>query len=128
MDPISDMFTRIQNGYRAKNAAVILPYSKVKEEILKLLLERDYISGIEKRGRKVRKFLEVALRYRGAAPAFGGFRRLSKSSRRLYVKAGDIRPVRQGFGMLIVSTPQGLKSGDQARKARLGGELIAEVW
>ena len=128
MDPIADMFTRLRNGYRAKKATVILPYSKIKEGILRLLAAKHYISDMEKKGRKVRKFLEVGLRYDGVSPALTHIRRLSKPSRRLYLRKDEIRPVRQGFGLLIVSTSKGLMSGEEARKSGLGGEAIAEIW
>lgn len=128
MDPIADMLVRIQNGYRAKLPAVVVPYSRLKERIADVLHARGFVVGVEKRGRKVRKFLELTLRYEGAAPAMVGFRRLSKPSRRLYLKGSGIRPVRQGFGLLIVSTSQGVMSGEEAKKAGVGGEVIAEVW
>ena len=83
---------------------------------------------MEKKGRKVRKFLEVGLRYDGVSPALTHIRRLSKPSRRLYLRKDEIRPVRQGFGLLIVSTSKGLMSGEEARKSGLGGEAIAEIW
>ena len=128
MDPIADMLTQIKNGYRARKSSVIFPYSKLKSEIVEVLASRGYIAGLEKKGRKVRKFLEVKLRYDGTTPALEGARRISKPSRRLYVPARDIRPVRQGFGLVILSTSKGIMSGEDARKARVGGEIIAEVW
>jgi len=128
MDPISDMLIRIQNGYRATQATVVVPYSRLKEAIARVLEARRYIAGFEKRGRKVRKFLEVKLRYEGSTPALVAVRRISKSSRRSYLKCCEIRPVRQGYGLLIVSTSQGVMSGEEARKAGLGGEAMAEVW
>lgn len=128
MDPVADMLTRIRNGYRAKKPTAIVAYSKLKEEILRVLEARGYIAGYEKRGRKVRKFLEIKLRYDGETPAIEGIRRISKSSRRLYVGRGEIRSVRQGFGMSLISTSRGLMSGEEARKAGVGGEIIAEVW
>ena len=127
-DPISDFFNRIQNAYRAERAATIVPYSRLKEEIAKVLEAKNYIAGYEKKGRKVRKFLEVKLRYDGTMPAMHGVKRLSRPSRRLYAGASDIRPVKQGYGFLVISTSKGLMSGDEARKATLGGELIAEIW
>lgn len=128
MDPISDFFTRIRNGYHAKLTSVVLPYSKLKEEIAKILERKRYIDGMEKKGRKVRKFLEVRLRYDGVKPAIRGLQTISKPSRRLYVQATEIKPVRQGFGTLIVSTSKGLMTGEEAKKAKIGGEAIAEVW
>ena len=128
MDPISDIFVRIQNGYRARKATVVLPYSRTKERIAEVLAARRFVNGVEKRGRKVRKFLEVELRYDEGAAALQGMRRLSKPSRHLYLGVRDIRPVRQGFGLLILSTPLGIMAGEDARRAGVGGEAIAEVW
>ena len=128
MDPISDLLVRIRNGYRVRRPTVLVPYSRFKGEIVRVLGERGYVGGVERRGRRVRKTLEISLRYKDGEPAFRGAKRLSKSSRRVYVKAGSIRPVLQGTGMLILSTPQGVMTGEEARKARVGGEAIAEVW
>ena len=128
MDPISDFFIRIQNAYRVKKGAVVVPYSNLKAEIARLLEARGYIMSFERKGRKVRKFLEIKLRYDGGRPALTALRRVSKPSRRLYVRRRELRPVRQGFGTAIVSTSKGLMSGEDARKAGLGGEVIAEVW
>ncbi|OHA08995.1 MAG: 30S ribosomal protein S8 [Candidatus Sungbacteria bacterium RIFCSPLOWO2_01_FULL_59_16] len=127
-DPISDLLTRIRNGYRARKPLIVLPHSELKEGILRLLEARRYIGGFEKKGRRIRKFLEVKLHYEDSAPALHGIRRISKPSRRIYLGADDIRPVRQGYGFLIVSTSKGLLSGEEARKGRVGGEVIAEVW
>lgn len=128
MDPIADFFTRIKNGYRAKKATVVVPHSSLKAEVARLLAERGYVEGVEKKGRKVRKFLELKLRYHGTAPALTDVKLISKPSRRIYLKRGEIRSPRQGFGTLIVSTSQGLMTGEEARKAGLGGEAIAEIW
>lgn len=128
MDPISDMFVRIANASRARHAAVTMPYSRLKDRIAVALASRGFVAGAEKKGRRVRKFLEITLAYVDGAPVLTGFRRLSKPSRRLYVAAREIRPVRGGTGMLILSTPQGVMTGEEARKAGVGGETIAEVW
>lgn len=128
MDPIADMFIRIKNGYRARKSAVVLPYSKMKESIAQVLEARGYIAGYEKKGRKVRKFLDITLRYDDGAPALERVRRISKASRRLYAGKSEIRRVRQGHGLVIVSTSKGIMSGEDAREAGIGGELIAEIW
>ena len=128
MDPIADFFNRIANAYRAKKPTVIVPHSKMKEAIASVLKARGYIAGFEKKGRKVRKFLELELRYAGASPVLSSARRISKSSRRVYSGAADIKRVRQGFGLLILSTPKGVMSGEDAKQAHIGGEVIAEVW
>lgn len=128
MDPIADFFIRIKNGYQARKGIVVVPHSKMKGEIAKLLEAKQYLAGIEKKGRKVRKFLELRLRYVEGRPALTTIRRISRVSRRRYIGASDIRPVRQGFGLLILSTSQGILSGADAKKAGVGGEIIAEVW
>lgn len=128
MDPISDFFTRIKNGYRARKTTVVVPHSGPKAEIARLLAGRGYLEAVEKKGRKVRKFLELKLRYRGAVPALTGVTLISKPSRRIYLKRSEIRLPRQGFGTLIVSTSQGFMTGQEAKKAGVGGEAIAEVW
>lgn len=128
MDPISDFLNQIKNAYRARKASVVVPYSKIKDQIAGVLEDKGYIAAKEKKGRKVRKFLEIKLRYDGNGPAMAHIKRVSKPSRRLYVGKDDIRPVRQGFGISIVSTSKGIMAGDNARKLGLGGEMIAEVW
>ena len=127
-DPIADFFTRIKNGYHARQASVSIPHSSLKQAIAEVLSARRLVGDVEKKGRKVRKFLEIGLRYEDGAPALTGVKLLSRSSRRLYAGKSEIRPVRQGFGMLIISTSKGVMSGEDARKAGTGGTLIAEVW
>ena len=128
MDSVSDFFIRIKNGYRAKKAMVVVPHSKLKAEIARVLQARGYVGEVEKKGRRVRKFLELELRYPSNAPALESVRLISKPSRKIYLKKDEIRPVRQGFGLLIVSTSRGVMSGEEARQAGLGGMAIAEVW
>ncbi|MBI3627505.1 MAG: 30S ribosomal protein S8 [Candidatus Sungbacteria bacterium] len=122
------MIIRIQNGYRAKKEAVVVPHSNVKESIAKVLERKGYIAGIEKKGKKARKFMEISLKYKDGTPAFAGGRRISKPSRRLYVKASEIRPVKYGHGIAVISTSAGVLSNDEAKKKKLGGEIIAEIW
>lgn len=128
MDPIADMFVRIINGYRAKKEVVIFPHSRLKGELADILRSKGLIAGVEKKGKKVRKFLEVELSYANSVPALSGFRRVSKPSRRLYTTAKAIRPVRGGLGTLILSTSRGLMTGQEAKKTGIGGEPMVEVW
>src|SRR3989344_5042288 len=128
MDPIADLFIRIKNGYRAKKVTVLVPFSQLKAEIARVLEARGYLGAAEKKGRKVRKFLELELTYPDGVPALDDIRLISKPSRRMYIKKSEIRPVRQGHGLLIVSTSRGVMSGEDARKAGIGGVAIAEVW
>mgnify|MGYP001589439116 CR=1 FL=1 len=128
MDPISDMFIRLQNAYLAGHETVLLPFSRAKAEIARVLKREGYIADFEKKGKRVRKFLELHLVYSHGAPALIGIRRVSKSSRRLYATKDAIMRYERGARMLILSTPNGMLSGDEAMKSGVGGEVIAKVW
>lgn len=128
MDPISDMFVRIRNSYRAGHESVIIPYSGMKAEIARVLKEREFIKDIEKKGKKVKKFLELILLYNNGTPALSGVKRISKASRRMYAKKEDIMAGEKRRGTLIISTPKGVMTGSEAVKAGVGGEIIARVW
>ena len=127
-DPIADMFIRLQNAYRAGHESLTLPHSKVKAEIARVLKEEGYVADFEKKGKKVRKFLELQLKYSSGIPALLGIRRVSKSSRRLYVKKDGIAHYERDARMFILSTPSGMLSGREAKKPGLGGEIIRKVW
>ena len=127
-DPIADMFIRLQNAYRAGHESLTLPHSKVKAEIARVLKEEGYIADFEKKGKKVRKFLELQLKYSSGIPSLLGIRRVSKSSRRLYVKKGGIARYERDARMFILSTPQGVMTGKDAKSKQLGGEIICKVW
>src|SRR3989344_3905048 len=124
MDPIADMFIRILNASRAGKESVIIPHSRLKAEIARLLKDRGFIQDIEKKGKKVRKFLELALRYENKTPALSGLLRVSKPSRRVYAKSADMAKMQGGYGTLIISTSKGLVTGEEARRQKLGGEVV----
>jgi small subunit ribosomal protein S8 len=128
-DPISDMFIRIKNALAVKKKMVEVPYSKLKSEIAELLKKQGYLSTVERRGKKVRRCLELGLVY--DAEGYGritDIKRISKLSRRVYKSADQIGRVKQGVGISVISTSKGLKTGAQAKKERLGGEIICEIW
>lgn len=128
MDPIADMLIKIKNAYRAGHASVTIPHSKLKAEILSLLEKHKYVGSVEKRGKKIRKFLDVTLLYKNGDPAVSGVKRVSKSSRRVYMPHDKLYLVKQGFGIAVVSTSKGVMTGGEAKKVGLGGEVIAEIW
>jgi len=127
-DPVGDMIVRIKNAYRAKKESVLIPHSNLKEALAKVLKGRGYIGDIERKGRKIRKFLEISLKYDDGAPALTGARRVSKPSRRMYVKSADLKPVKYGHGIAVISTSQGLMANKEAKEKKLGGEILAEIW
>lgn len=126
-DPISDMLTRIRNAHRALLPTVELPHSKLKESIAGILKKEGYINEVSVDGKTVKK-LKLQLKYQGRQAVIQGLRRVSTPGLRRYVGSTEIPRVRGGLGTAIVSTPQGVMSGTQARKNNLGGELLCYVW
>ena len=126
-DPISDMLTRIRNANRALLPSVDLPHSKMKESIAGILKKEGYITDFAVEG-KLPKSLKVKLKYQGKKSVIEGLRRVSTPGLRRYVGATDIPRVRGGLGVAVVSTTEGLMTGNQARKKNIGGELICYVW
>lgn len=128
VDPIADMLNRIRNAQAVSHPTVDVPFSNLKYEIIKILEKKGFIQKIEKRGRKAKKIMEITLKYSDGMPAISGLKRISKSGQRIYVKAKELQPVKGGYGIAIISTPEGLMTNEKARKKRLGGEEICEIW
>lgn len=128
MDPIADMLIRIKNAQAVKRQTVDVPYSKLKMELAKILEAEKLIKSIEVQGRKVKKIIKIELKYQGEEPIIVNLRRISKSSRRIYRKKDQIRPVRQGYGLSVISTSQGLMTDKEARKRKIGGEILCEIY
>jgi small subunit ribosomal protein S8 len=128
-DPIADMLTRIRNGLQARHAAVEMPASKIKTAIAEVLKDEGYIKGYADVGEGPTRQLKVELRYVGKnEPVLSGIKRISKPGLRVYSSATEIPRVFGGLGVAIVSTSRGVMSGAQARKQRIGGEVICHVW
>jgi small subunit ribosomal protein S8 len=132
MDPISDMITRIRNAQAVNRERVSVPFSKLKLAIATLLAEAGYVGSVERRKRKARtaeiEYLDIALKYTDGVGAISGLRMISSPSRHIYIKSDDIKPVRSGYGMAVVSTPRGVMTSMAARKERVGGEVLFEIW
>ncbi len=129
-DPIADLLTRIRNAVLAKHPRVDVPASKLKTEIVRILKEEGYVSTYKlvEEG-KVRKTLRVFLKYTpDRRPVITDLQRVSRPGSRNYVAASEIRPVVGGLGISILTTPRGVMTGRAARKARVGGEVLCEVW
>lgn len=128
-DPIADILTRIRNGYLVKKKTVEAPYSQMIHQIAKVLVKEKFLAKIEIQGKKpAEKKIVLHLKYKGKEPALTGIKRISKPGLRVYTKAKKIPAVRLGFGVTIVSTPAGLMTDREARKKKLGGEIICQVW
>ena len=128
-DPIADMLTRIRNGLQARHATVEMPASKIKSAIAEVLKDEGYIKGYSNVGEGPTRALKVELRYVAKnEPVLSGIKRISKPGLRVYSGATEIPRVFGGLGVAIVSTSRGVMSGAQARKQRIGGEVICHVW
>jgi small subunit ribosomal protein S8 len=131
-DPISDLLTRIRNAHLSKHDRLDVPTSKIKVEIVRLLKEEGFIKNvrqIEPAEDEPVGTLRIFLRYSAeGTPAINHVARVSRPGRRVYRRADDIKPVRNGLGVGIVSTSQGLLTDSQARERRVGGELLCEIW
>jgi small subunit ribosomal protein S8 len=133
------MLTRIRNAQAVGKERVFVPFSKMKLQIASILSKADYVGAVERRKRKGPKseheVLDIGLKYLPAEKAGGramgaisGLRMISKPSRRMYTSAKNIRPVRSGYGLSVVSTPKGIMTSSQARKENVGGEVMFEIW
>ena len=127
-DPISDLIIRIKNGSDAKKPVVVVPYSKYIENIAHALKKAGYISTIERKGKVFTSNLELGLVYLDTVPRINGVERISKPSRRIYIKAQDIRMYRSGFGNSFISTSKGIMTDVDAKKNKVGGELLFKIW
>ena len=125
VDPISDMLTRIRNAQSAGHETVEVSLSKIKFEIAKILKREKYIDDYKKSGKGVDKVLEISLK---SPAAIQEIKRVSKPGQRIYAKALELKQVKNGYGISIVSTPKGLMTSKEARRARLGGEVLFEIW
>jgi small subunit ribosomal protein S8 len=127
LDPISDLLTRIRNANRALLPTIALPHSRMKESIAHILKKEGYIGEVSVEG-KDKKTLKLKLKFEGKKGVIEGLRRVSTPGLRRYVASTEIPRVRGGLGISIVSTSQGLMTGNQARKNNVGGELVCYVW
>lgn len=128
-DPIADMLTRIRNAGSAGLPEVLIPHSKLKHEIARILKDEGYIASFTTDNEGIRKALKLVMRFdRDDAPVIHGLRRVSKPGLRRYVDSTKIPRVLNGMGIAILSTSKGILSDKDARRQKLGGELLAFVW
>lgn len=127
-DPLGDFLTRIKNGYMSRKETVTSPFSKARAEVARILAAAGYISKYETSSEDKKKQLTVTLKYTGTRPAIENVVRVSKPGQRIYEKQHKIPYVQTGYGIAIVSTSKGILSDKEARKAKVGGEIICKVW
>jgi len=128
-DPIADMLTRIKNAGAARHKQVSVPYSHLKFSIASVLRKQGYLGDISKKGRQVSKTIEINLVYIDSNKTkIKNAEKISKPSRRVYFGVKDIKPVMNGYGKLILSTPKGILTGEEAKQALVGGEVLFKIW
>lgn len=130
-DPIADLLTRVRNAARARHQKVAVPWSRLKENIVKILIEEGYLKELKKvkAAQGGGDDLVIQLKFdREKRPIITGLKRVSSPGRRVYVGAKGLSPVRKGLGIHVLSTPKGILVDREAQKAKVGGELICSVW
>lgn len=128
-DPISDMLTRIRNAAAVKKAEVVLPYSNFKHQLGQILEHQGWIEKVEITEKGQAKNLRLVLKYGPDGQALlSSIQRISKPGQRIYAKVADIPKLHTGMGIVILSTPKGLRTHVQARKEKVGGEVICQIW
>lgn len=127
-DPVADMLTRIRNALMAKHDFVLIPSSKVKLSVAKILKAEGFISDYETLKEKSYKVIKIYLKYFDKEPGISGMERVSKPGLRVYVQRREVPRVYGGAGIAIVSTPEGIMTGHQAYKKGIGGEILCYVW
>ncbi|MBI2481996.1 MAG: 30S ribosomal protein S8 [Candidatus Vogelbacteria bacterium] len=128
MDPIAQMLTSLKNAAMARKTEVVIPFSKVKMAMAEILEREGYLVSAVKKGKKMRHFIYCELAYQTDNPRLQEVKRVSKLSKRVYAGYQELHPVRQGRGLTIVSTPHGLLTDKQARIAKVGGEVLCQIW
>jgi small subunit ribosomal protein S8 len=127
-DPLSDLLTRIRNGQQARKDSVLTPASKLRSHVLDVLQREGYIRGYSEELLAGQKGLRIELKYFEGQPAIQHLARVSKPGRRVYSGSKDLPRIRNGLGVVIVSTPRGVLSDAEAREHNVGGEVLAEVF
>jgi small subunit ribosomal protein S8 len=128
-DPIANMLVTMKNGARVSKNTVIVPFSNIKQAIAQCLKEHGYVVEVSKKTQKKNiPVLEIELAYNDGAAKIHDVKRLSKPSRRMYMGIHDLFPVKNGHGIVVLSTPKGILSDKQAKKEQVGGEALFMIW
>lgn len=126
-DSIADMLTRIRNATWVGKPETVVPHSKLKESLANLLLAEGYVSGVDVVG-SVKKFIHIRLKYHAGEPVIHGIKRVSTPGQRIYLPATRLPRTSSGYGITVITTSSGLMTDRQARKAKVGGEVLCQVW
>ena len=129
MDPIANMLTSIRNASAVKHKSLLVPYSRINFGILQIMKNEKWIEDLELKKRGERQWIAVSLRYNpDGSQVINAIHRVSKPGKRIYAKWKEILPVRQGYGVAVLSTPSGIVTGKEARAKKVGGEILCQIW
>ena len=124
----TDTLIRIKNSLARGRDRVKIPYSRFDLEVLDTLMKAGYIDAVARKGRGARRIIEVKLKYKGEEPAISGVKFVSRPSRRLYTGYREIKKSRQGYGNFLLSTPEGVMTDKEAKRKKVGGQILFEIW
>lgn len=127
-DPIADMLTRIRNAVAIKKPELVMPYSKAKHSIAKILEEERYINKAEKIKTGNFEELKINLRYTEHGPAIRHIKMISKPGQRIYISSKELPRILNGYGLAVISTSSGIMTNKTAAKQKIGGEFVCEIW
>jgi len=127
-DPITDMLNQIRNAQAVQKPEVLIPMSKIKNEIANILSKEGFVGEVKKSVRGGQKAIKIILKYDNGIGAISGLKRVSKPGQRIYERAVEMKKVHGGYGISVVSTSKGLMTNKEAKKLKLGGEIICQVW
>ena len=127
-DPITDMLNQIRNAQAVGKAEILIPMSKIKNEIATILSKEGFLGEVKKSVKGGHKALKIVLKYDNELPAISGLNRVSKPGQRIYERTIELKKVHGGYGISVVSTSKGLMTNKEAKKQKLGGEIICQVW
>lgn len=128
MDPIADMLSRIKNAQAVLKPAIKVPFSRLKFSLAKVLEKENFLGSIEKKGRVPKKYIKINLKYQDKQSAIRGLKRISRPGQRIYASRRQLRPIKQGYGLIVLSTSSGLMTDKEAKQKGVGGEIICEIW
>lgn len=123
-----DLLTKIKNAQAAKKESVKVSYTNLDFAVAEILAKHKFIEEVLKKGRMPKRILDIKLKYQDGQGVIQGVKLLSKPSRKLYSGYKNLKPIRQGYGLLVLSTPKGIMDGKSARKEKVGGQLLFEIW
>lgn len=124
----TELLTKIRNAQQAEKKVLKTSYSKMDFEVAEVLAKNNFIASVSKKGRLPKRIIEIELKYNGEKGAIEGVKFLSKPSRRMYSGYEDLYPIKQGYGVAFISTPEGIMTTMKAKKKKVGGQLLFEIW